>query len=101
LHVSARRAFLQVGTWRQPGARRPRGVRVNFFGVVQGTRAVLPHLRAARGSVVTVTSVGGGVGQPFNPFRLQTSDPSRDFVATELADLDGSAVQTLTGSWLS
>lgn len=39
---------------------------VNFFGVVEVTRAALPHLRASRGRVITVTSVGGIIGQPFN-----------------------------------
>jgi len=39
---------------------------VNFFGVVAVTKAALPLLRASRGRVVTVTSVGGVVGQPFN-----------------------------------
>jgi NAD(P)-dependent dehydrogenase (short-subunit alcohol dehydrogenase family) len=39
---------------------------VNFFGVVRVTRAALPHLRAAGGRLVTVSSVGGVVGQPFN-----------------------------------
>ncbi len=39
---------------------------VNFFGVVAATKAALPHLRTARGRVITVTSVGGVVGQPFN-----------------------------------
>lgn len=39
---------------------------VNFFGVVAVTKAVLPHLRAVGGRVVTVTSVGGAVGQPFS-----------------------------------
>jgi NAD(P)-dependent dehydrogenase (short-subunit alcohol dehydrogenase family) len=39
---------------------------VNFFGVVSVTKAALPHLRASGGRVVTVTSVGGVVGQPFN-----------------------------------
>ena len=39
---------------------------VNFFGVVATTKAALPHLRASGGRVVTVTSVGGVVGQPFN-----------------------------------
>ncbi|MFI1653366.1 SDR family NAD(P)-dependent oxidoreductase [Streptomyces sp. NPDC020472] len=168
---------------------------VNFFGVVAATRAALPHLRASRGRVITVTSVGGVVGQPFNeaycaakfavegfmqslapvadtvgvgvtvvepgavasefvsnlgldiptllasagpytpaleayiartqksfgnaqtpfeaaapiiealttghpPFRVQTSAWAREFVATTLADLDGSAVQTLTRAWL-
>lgn len=39
---------------------------VNFFGVVQVTRAALPLLRASGGRCVTVTSVGGVIGQPFN-----------------------------------
>ncbi|MFG2986324.1 SDR family oxidoreductase [Streptomyces sp. NPDC048258] len=39
---------------------------VNFFGVVEVTRAALPHLRASQGRVITVTSVGGVIGQPFN-----------------------------------
>ena len=39
---------------------------VNFFGVVATTKAALPHLRASGGRVITVTSVGGVVGQPFN-----------------------------------
>jgi len=39
---------------------------VNFFGVVAATKAALPHLRASAGRIVTVTSVGGAVGQPFS-----------------------------------
>ncbi|MFJ7147123.1 SDR family NAD(P)-dependent oxidoreductase [Streptomyces sp. NPDC100445] len=39
---------------------------VNFFGVLNVSRAALPHLRATGGRLVTVTSVGGVVGQPFN-----------------------------------
>ncbi|WP_369184594.1 SDR family NAD(P)-dependent oxidoreductase [Streptomyces sp. Y1] len=168
---------------------------VNFFGVVAATRAALPHLRASGGRVITVTSVGGAVGQPFNEaycaakfavegfmeslapvaatvgvdvtvvepgavasefvanagldiptllaaagpyapalqaylartqqsfgnaqtpaeaaapiiealtanrpaFRVQTSAWAREFVATSLADLDGSAVQSLTRDWV-
>lgn len=170
---------------------------VNFFGVVQLTRAVMPHLRASRGRLVTVSSVGGVVGQPFNEaycaakfavegfmealapvaastgvrvsvvepgavasefvsnagldpqamladagpyapalgayltrvtsqfagsaqpagsvadtitallrsadpaFRVQTSDWAREFVATKLTDVDGSAVQALTTPWVT
>ncbi|MFI5937364.1 SDR family oxidoreductase [Actinoplanes sp. NPDC051494] len=39
---------------------------VNYVGVAVLTRLVLPGMRAAgRGRIVTVTSVGGAVGQPF------------------------------------
>ncbi len=168
---------------------------VNFFGVVEVTRVTLPHLRASQGRLITVTSVGGVVGQPFNEaycaakfavegfmeslapvaatvgvdvtvvepgavasefvanaapdlpallnaagpyapalqayidrtmksfaaaqtadeaaapildaltaekplFRVQTSDWAREFVGTKLTDLDGSAVKSLTGTWV-
>ena len=40
---------------------------VNFFGVWRVTRALLPAMRrAGRGHIVTVTSIGGVLGQPFN-----------------------------------
>lgn len=40
---------------------------VNFFGVWNLTKAVVPHMRkAAKGRIVSVTSVGGMVGQPLN-----------------------------------
>ena len=39
---------------------------VNFFGVVAMSRAAMPHLRASRGRLLAVSSVGGIIGQPFN-----------------------------------
>lgn len=40
---------------------------LNFIGVARLTKLVLPHLRdRGSGRIVTVTSVGGVVGQPFN-----------------------------------
>lgn len=40
---------------------------VNFFGVWAVTQGLLPHMRkAGAGRIVTVTSVGGVLGQPFN-----------------------------------
>ena len=40
---------------------------VNFMGVIRCTKAVIPHMRKARaGHIVSITSVGGLVGQPFN-----------------------------------
>jgi NAD(P)-dependent dehydrogenase (short-subunit alcohol dehydrogenase family) len=168
---------------------------VNFFGVLNVTKPALPHLRASAGRLLTVTSVGGVVGQPFSEsycaakfavegymeslaptvgahgvrvtvvepgavasefvtnvgfdpaqleafgpyapqlrnvlehiggafadaqssegaadsivatltadkpaFRVQTSDVARGFNATKLADLDGSAVQNMTATWVS
>lgn len=40
---------------------------VNYLGVVFCTQAVLPYMRAQKsGQIITLTSVGGLVGQPFN-----------------------------------
>ncbi|MFC4149741.1 SDR family NAD(P)-dependent oxidoreductase [Micromonospora mangrovi] len=56
-----------VGTLEQETVDDVRAVmEVNFFGVLHVSRAALPHLRATRGRLVTVSSVGGVVGQPFN-----------------------------------
>ena len=56
-----------VGTIEQVSMDEMREVmEVNFFGVVAATKAAMPHLRASGGRVITVTSVGGVVGQPFN-----------------------------------
>ncbi|MFG1674439.1 SDR family NAD(P)-dependent oxidoreductase [Micromonospora sp. NPDC049282] len=56
-----------VGTLEQETVDEVRTVlEVNFFGVLHVTRAALPHLRAVNGRLITVTSVGGVVGQPFN-----------------------------------
>jgi len=56
-----------VGTIENESVDDVRGVmEVNFFGVVAASKAVMPHLRASGGRLVTVTSVGGAVGQPFS-----------------------------------
>lgn len=39
---------------------------VNFFGVIAVSRAAMPLLRACHGRLVTIGSVHGLVGQPFN-----------------------------------
>jgi NAD(P)-dependent dehydrogenase (short-subunit alcohol dehydrogenase family) len=174
-----------------------RVMEVNFFGVLNVSKGALPHLRASGGRLITVTSVGGVIGQPFSEaycaakfavegymeslaplaatlgvsvnvvepgpiaseffgnigtdmqaeiaaagpyakaldnlvngtvaqmlgnaqtpseaaravlqaltadrpaFRVHTSGWARDFTATKLADLDGSAVLGLTGGWIA
>ena len=56
-----------IGTIENEGIDAVRSVmEVNFFGVVAVTKAALPHLRATGGRLVTISSVGGAVGQPFN-----------------------------------
>jgi NAD(P)-dependent dehydrogenase (short-subunit alcohol dehydrogenase family) len=56
-----------VGTLETDGVDVARRVmEVNFFGVLNATAAALPHLRATGGRVLTVSSVGGVIGQPFN-----------------------------------
>ncbi|QHC24700.1 SDR family oxidoreductase [Streptomyces sp. GS7] len=56
-----------VGTLEQESVEDVRAVmEVNFFGVLHVTKAALPLLRASKGRVLTVTSVGGVIGQPFN-----------------------------------
>lgn len=56
-----------VGTAEQLGLDEVRDqLEVNYLGPVALTKLVLPHMRAAgSGRVLTVTSVGGAVGQPF------------------------------------
>uniref|UniRef100_UPI00286D3E76 SDR family oxidoreductase n=1 Tax=Phenylobacterium sp. TaxID=1871053 RepID=UPI00286D3E76 len=40
---------------------------VNFYGVWRMTKAVYPHMRErGQGRIISVTSVGGLIGQPFN-----------------------------------
>ncbi|QIZ97903.1 SDR family oxidoreductase [Leifsonia sp. PS1209] len=56
-----------VGTIEDESVQEVRDVmEVNFFGVVAVTKAALPMLRETGGRVLTVSSVGGVVGQPFN-----------------------------------
>ncbi|MFE9427663.1 SDR family oxidoreductase [Kitasatospora sp. NPDC006697] len=56
-----------VGTLELDSIEQIRGVlEVNFFGVLNVSKAALPLLRASGGRLLTVTSVGGVVGQPFN-----------------------------------
>lgn len=85
-------------------------IEVNYLSVVALTQAALPHLRVqGSGTILTVTSVGGVVGQPFADaalaeeyrFRHRTGDAARAFASRSLADLDGSAVLGMTSTWIA
>jgi NAD(P)-dependent dehydrogenase (short-subunit alcohol dehydrogenase family) len=39
---------------------------VNFIGSVQVTQAAIPHLKESTGNIVTVASISGIQGQPYN-----------------------------------
>jgi NAD(P)-dependent dehydrogenase (short-subunit alcohol dehydrogenase family) len=77
---------------------------VNFFGVVQTTRAAMPHLRASRGRLLTISSVGGVVGQPFNEAYcaakfgvegfMQSLAPVADTVGVQVGVLEPGAVSS-------
>ncbi|GAA2687798.1 SDR family NAD(P)-dependent oxidoreductase [Actinoplanes palleronii] len=43
-----------------------RVLEVNFFGVARVSTAAMPYLRAGKGRLLAVSSVGGVIGQPFN-----------------------------------
>ena len=96
---------------------------VNYLGPVRLTKAVLPAMRErGQGRILTVTSVGGVVGQPFAAaqqaadagraiadaatsddyrFRWQTSEAAERFAGISLADLDGSRVHGVTAGWIA
>ena len=76
----------------------------------------MPYAGALRPYLTRVTSQLAGNAQPAAevadiivallsaeepPFRVQTSDWARRFVASKLVDVDGSAVQALTTPWVS
>ncbi|MGI8748610.1 MAG: SDR family oxidoreductase, partial [Deinococcus sp.] len=57
-----------LGTTEQTGGADLRRIfEVNFFGTWGLTQAALPHMReAGSGHIISVTSIGGLIGQPFN-----------------------------------
>ncbi|MER3452642.1 MAG: acetoin dehydrogenase, partial [Acidimicrobiia bacterium] len=63
-------------------------LRTNFWGVVQGTRAFLPHLKAAgEGHVVNISSVFGLVGVPLQSAYCAAKFAVRGFTESLRAEL--------------
>ena len=55
----------------------------------------------AQSSADAAAVIVSAVVDPGTPFRVQTSAVAAGFVGVKLADLDGSAVQALTSSWVA
>ncbi len=84
---------LEVGTLesRTPEALRA-VVDTNLTGALLGTRAALPALRASRGAVVHVASLGGLVPMPFEAAYAATKAGIRQLSFSLRAELAGSGV---------
>src|ERR1022692_1550614 len=54
-----------------------RVMELNFFGVVATSKEAMPHLRSSGGRLITVSSVGGAVGQPSTRPTARPSSPWR------------------------
>ncbi len=66
---------------------------INFWGVVYGTRAFLPHLlENKRGAIVNISSIFGIVGFPNNGSYCASKFAVRGFTETLRHDLKGSGV---------
>jgi len=84
---------LEVGTLesRTPAALRAI-VDTNLTGALLGTRAALPALRARRGAIVHVASLGGLVPMPFEAAYAATKAGIRQLSFSLRAELSGSGV---------
>lgn len=68
-------------------------MRINFFGVVHGTRAFLPQLRENReGAIVNVSSIFGLVGTPNHTDYCASKFAVRGFTEALMVELQESAV---------
>jgi NADP-dependent 3-hydroxy acid dehydrogenase YdfG len=77
----------------EPEAAARRMMDVNFFGVVRGTRLVLPAMRARRsGHVVTVTSLAARIGPPGEATYAATKHAVDGWITAVREELRGSGV---------
>jgi short-subunit dehydrogenase len=67
-------------------------MRVNLWGAVWCTQAALPHLKAARGSIVAVSSLAGLVGVPGRTAYSATKFAMSGFFEALRAELKGAGV---------
>jgi NAD(P)-dependent dehydrogenase (short-subunit alcohol dehydrogenase family) len=71
-------------------------VEVNFFGVVNGTRAALPHLRRRHGTLVNVGSVNSRVGARYATAYVSSKFAVRGFSESLRQELRGEGVDVCT-----
>jgi NAD(P)-dependent dehydrogenase (short-subunit alcohol dehydrogenase family) len=71
-------------------------MRVNLWGSVWCTQAALPHLKAARGSIVAVSSLAGLVGVPGRTAYSATKFAMTGFFEALRAELKGAGVSVTT-----
>lgn len=68
----------------------------NYLGVVYPLHYALPHLKAARGSIVAISSIQGKIGVPFHSGYVASKHAVVGFLATLRQELKGSGVHILT-----
>jgi NAD(P)-dependent dehydrogenase (short-subunit alcohol dehydrogenase family) len=66
---------------------------VNFIGSVQVTQAAIPHLKASKGNVVTVASISGIQGQPYNSAYCASKGALLLFMKSIAVELAGAGVR--------
>ena len=79
--------------WATPASSYERVMRINFFGVVNGTRAFLPQLMENReGAVVNISSIFGLVGTPNHSDYCASKFAVRGFTEALMVELQGQPV---------
>lgn len=71
-------------------------MRVNLWGAIWCTQAALPHLKAARGSIVAVSSLAGLIGVPGRTAYSATKFAMTGFFESLRAELKGAGVSVTT-----
>jgi short-subunit dehydrogenase len=84
---------LEVGPFEAQSAGQLRAIlETNLLGAMLGCRAALPALRASRGAIVQVASLGGLVPMPFEAAYAASKAGLRQFSLSLRAELSGSGV---------
>jgi NAD(P)-dependent dehydrogenase (short-subunit alcohol dehydrogenase family) len=84
---------LEVGPLETQSAEQLRAIlETNLLGAMLGCRAALPALRASRGAIVHVASLGGIVPMPFEAAYAASKAGLRQFSLSLRAELSGSGV---------